>query len=61
MTDVPDDDAEAFDRHDALARRRSLRGRDDELRRPRDRVEGDEWRTNYEVTVRAPSLRPRRA
>ncbi|EMA28791.1 DUF5813 family protein [Haloarcula japonica] len=57
MTDVPDDVAEAFGRHDALVpagdsyavETTNFDGRV-------TATEGEEWRTNYEVTVRAPSL-----
>jgi len=57
MTDVPDDVAEAFDRHDSLVpagdsyavETTNFDGRV-------TATEGEEWRTNYEVTVKAPSL-----
>ncbi|MFB6224393.1 MAG: DUF5813 family protein [Haloarcula sp.] len=57
MTDMPDDVVAAFDQHESLVasgdsyviETTSFEGRV-------TATEGEDWRTNYEVTVRAPTL-----
>lgn len=57
MTDVPDDVAAAFDRHDAFeADDDGYAVQTTNFDGHVTATEGEDWRTEYEVTVRAPTL-----